>query len=59
MTGYERLFEVKIGAEARNEYGENAQMFIVSEMLKEARKKANMTQQKLVEREEKKLYFKN
>ena len=28
----------KIGTESRNEYEEGAQMFIVSEMLKEARK---------------------
>ena len=34
----------KIGTESRNEYEEGAQMFIVSEMLKEARKTANMTQ---------------
>jgi HTH-type transcriptional regulator / antitoxin HipB len=40
----------QIGTETRNEYEENAQMFIVSEMLKEARKKANMTQQELAER---------
>jgi HTH-type transcriptional regulator / antitoxin HipB len=37
----------KIGTESRNEYEEGAQMFIVSEMLKEARKKANMTQEQL------------
>jgi len=40
----------QIGTEARNEYEESAQMFIVSEMLKEARKNANMTQQELAER---------
>ena len=40
----------KIGTDARNEYEERAQMFIVSEMLKEARKNANMTQQELAER---------
>jgi len=39
-----------IGTDARNEYKENAQMFIVSEMLKEARKSANLTQQELAER---------
>ena len=37
----------KIGTESRNEYEEGAQMFIVSEMLKEARKNANMTQEQL------------
>ena len=37
----------KLGTEGRNEYEEQAQMFIVSEMLKEARKDANMTQEQL------------
>lgn len=37
----------KIGTDNRNEYEENAQMFIVSEMLKEARKSANLTQEQL------------
>jgi DNA-binding XRE family transcriptional regulator len=37
----------KIGTDKRNEYEENAQMFIVSEMLKEARKSANLTQEQL------------
>ena len=37
----------KIGTDSRNEYVEGAQMFIVSEMLKEARKSANMTQEQL------------
>lgn len=36
-----------IGTDSRNEYEERAQMFIVSEMLREARKKANMTQEEL------------
>ena len=40
----------KIGTESRNGYEEKAQMFIVSEMLKEARKEANMTQQELAEK---------
>jgi DNA-binding XRE family transcriptional regulator len=40
----------QIGTEARNDYEEKAQMFIVSEMLKEARKQANMTQQELAEK---------
>lgn len=34
----------KIGTDSRNEYEEKAQMFIVSEMLKEAGKSANLTQ---------------
>jgi DNA-binding XRE family transcriptional regulator len=37
----------KIGTDSRNKYEENAQMFIVSEMLKEARKSANLTQEQL------------
>ena len=37
----------KIGTESRNEYEEGAQMFILSEMLKEARKTAKMTQEQL------------
>ena len=40
----------KIGTESRNEYEEKAQMFIVSEMLKEARKDANLTQEQLAEK---------
>lgn len=40
----------KIGTESRNNYEEGAQMFIVSEMLKEARKAANLTQQQLAEK---------
>lgn len=40
----------KIGTESRNEYKERAQMFIVSEMLKEARKQANLTQEELAEK---------
>ncbi|MBS7787877.1 helix-turn-helix transcriptional regulator [Flavobacterium sp. CYK-55] len=40
----------KIGTETRNKYEENSQMFIISEMLKEARKDANLTQEQLAER---------
>ncbi|TNE82462.1 MAG: XRE family transcriptional regulator [Bacteroidetes bacterium] len=40
----------KIGSETRNKYDENAQMFIVSEMLKAARKEANLTQEQLAEK---------
>ena len=40
----------KIGTDRRNEYEERAQMFIVSEMLKEARKEARLTQQQLAEK---------
>jgi len=40
----------KLGTESRNEYEEVAQMFIVSEMLKEARKEAHMTQEQLAKK---------
>jgi DNA-binding XRE family transcriptional regulator len=40
----------KIGTDSRNEYEEKAQMFIVSEMLKEARKESKMTQEQLAEK---------
>lgn len=53
ITTFDELIEVehgKIGTESRSEYEEKAQMFIVSEMLKEARKEANMTQQELAEK---------
>ncbi len=41
VTNFEELIEVehgKVGTESRNKYEEGAQMFIISEMLKEARK---------------------
>ena len=40
----------KIGTESRNDYEQKAQMFIVSEMLKEARREAKLTQQQLAEK---------
>ncbi|GGA70682.1 transcriptional regulator [Flavobacterium palustre] len=40
----------KIGTETRNKYEENSQLFIISEMLKEARKEANLTQEQLAEK---------
>jgi DNA-binding XRE family transcriptional regulator len=40
----------KIGAQKRNDFEENAHMFIISEMLKEARKDAKMTQEQLAEK---------
>jgi len=36
-----------LGSESRNVYEERAQMFIVSEMLKEARKESKLTQEQL------------
>jgi len=40
----------KIGTDSRNKYDERAQMFIVSEMLKEARHEANLTQEQLADK---------
>lgn len=50
IKNFDELIELehgKIGTESRNDYEERAQMFIVSEMLKEARLQANMTQEEL------------
>ncbi len=37
----------KIGTDLRDEFEENAQYFIISELLKDARREANMTQEEL------------
>lgn len=53
ITNFDELIERehgKIGTDSRNEYEERAQMFIVSEMLKEARQKANLTQEQLADK---------
>lgn len=53
ITNFDQLIEVehgKIGTESRNKYEENTQMFIISEMLKEARREAKMTQEQLAEK---------
>jgi len=50
---FEELIELehgKIGTESRSQYEEGAQMFIVGEMLKSARKEAKLTQQQLAEK---------
>jgi DNA-binding XRE family transcriptional regulator len=47
---FDQLIEVehgKIGTESRIMYEENSQMFIISEMLKAARKEAKITQEQL------------
>lgn len=52
VTSFDELLEVEhgsIGTDARSAYEEGAQMFIVSEMLKEARKEANLTQEQLAQ----------
>ena len=40
----------KIGSKKRDNFEEKAQYFVISEMLKEARKEANMTQEQLAEK---------
>jgi DNA-binding XRE family transcriptional regulator len=40
----------KIGIKKRDEFEEKAQYFVISEMLKEARKEAKMTQEQLAEK---------
>lgn len=40
----------KTGPEKRDAFEEKAQYFVISEMLKEARKEANMTQEQLAEK---------
>ena len=53
INSFNQLVEVehgKIGTESRNTYEENSQMFIISEMLKDARKEAKITQEQLAEK---------
>jgi HTH-type transcriptional regulator / antitoxin HipB len=53
IQSFDELIELehgKIGTESRNKYEEGAQMFIISEMLKSARKEANMTQEQLADK---------
>lgn len=40
----------RIGTESRSAYEESSQMFIISEMLKEARREAKLTQEQLAEK---------
>lgn len=53
LTNFDELLDHehgKIGSESRMEYEEMSQMFIISEMLKEARKDANLTQEQLAQK---------
>ncbi|SHG01313.1 Helix-turn-helix [Flavobacterium segetis] len=53
IKNFEQLIEAdhgKIGTESRNSYEEKSQMFIISKMLKDARKEANITQEQLAEK---------
>jgi DNA-binding XRE family transcriptional regulator len=50
---FDELLDIKygkIGTEKRDEFEEKAQYFVISEMLKEARKEANLTQEQLAEK---------
>ncbi len=50
---FDELLDVKygkIGTETRDEFEAKAQYFVISEMLKEARKDAKMTQEQLAEK---------
>jgi HTH-type transcriptional regulator/antitoxin HipB len=50
---FDELLDVrygKIGTKTRDEFEEKAQYFVISEMLKEARKEANLTQAQLAEK---------
>jgi len=50
---FDELLDIKYGktgTEKRNQFEEKAQYFVISEMLKEARKEANMTQEQLAEK---------
>ena len=53
ITTFDELIDFehgKISSKSRNEYEEKSQMFIISEMLKESRRAANLTQEQLAER---------
>jgi len=50
---FEELLDIKygkIGTKKRDEFEEKAQYFVISEMLKDARKEAKMTQEQLAEK---------
>ena len=53
ITTFDQLIEVehgKIGTESRNSYEEKTQMILISQMLKDARKEAKITQEQLAEK---------
>ena len=50
---FDELLDIKygkIGSTTRNEYEAKANYFVISEMLKEARKEANITQEQLADK---------
>jgi len=53
VKNFDELLDVKygkIGTQRRDEFEEHAQYYVISEMLKEARKEAKMTQEQLAEK---------
>ena len=53
ITDFDTLLDFshgKIGTDTRSKFEEHSQLFIVSEMLKAARKEANMTQEELAKK---------
>lgn len=53
VANFNELIDVehgKKGTKTRNKFEENSQMFIISEMLRTARKEANLTQEQLATR---------
>ena len=61
VKSFDELLDIdfgKIGTKSRDEYVRQSQYFVISEMLKEARHQANMTQEELAEKVgTKKSYF--
>lgn len=50
---YDELLDIKygkVGTEKRDQFEEKAQYFVISEMLKEARKEAKLTQEQLAQK---------
>ena len=53
ITDFDTLLDFehgKLGTETRSKFEEQSQLFIVSEMLKAARKEANMTKEELADK---------
>jgi HTH-type transcriptional regulator / antitoxin HipB len=53
VKNYDELLDIKygkIGTKKRDKFEEKAQYFVISETLKDARHKANMTQEQLAEK---------
>lgn len=53
VTNFDELLDLKygkIGSDKRDNFEEKAQYFVISEMLKDARKEANMTQEQLAQK---------